>query len=103
VTSPALQPTQCGASVVSFVVKKIFPLKTVEPFKSKKQMFINDVSCYLSKYHRGVAEHAEKAFRKLCDLSVSAVQSIPLLLIHPNVATGVKYLFRSASAQKTIS
>jgi hypothetical protein len=31
VTSPALQPTQCGASVVSFVVKKIFPLKTVEP------------------------------------------------------------------------
>src|SRR5215207_3204908 len=30
VTSPALQPTQCGASVVSFVVKKIFPLKTVE-------------------------------------------------------------------------
>jgi hypothetical protein len=27
VTSPALQPTQCGASVVSFVVKKDFPVK----------------------------------------------------------------------------
>ena len=36
VTSPALQPTQCGASVVSFVVKKIFPLKTVEPKESMK-------------------------------------------------------------------
>ena len=46
-------------------------------------------SCYRSEYHRGVAEHAEKAFRKLCDLSVSAVQSIRLLLIHPNMATWV--------------
>src|SRR5215207_1082638 len=36
------------------------------------------------------ADHAEKAFRKLCDLSVSAVQSIHLLLILPHVATWVK-------------
>ena len=55
------------------------------------QLCLNNSSCYLSEYYRGVAEHAEKAFRKLCDLSVSAVQSIRLLLIHPNVATWVNF------------
>ena len=34
----------------------------------------------LSEDHRGVAEQAEKTFRKLCDLRVSAVQSIRLLI-----------------------
>ena len=48
-------------------------------------------SCYLSEFHRGVAEHAEKTFRKLCKLRVSAVQIIRWLLIQDKVAARVAY------------
>jgi hypothetical protein len=48
VTSPALQPTQCGASVVSFVVKKIFPLKTVEPLFGMGEL--DEISCKIQRF-----------------------------------------------------
>jgi hypothetical protein len=46
-------------------------------------------SCDLSEFHRGVAEHAEKTFRKLCKLRVSAVQIIRWLFIQDKVQLGL--------------